>query len=66
MTLHRYPANIAKYIYSACELLTKEYDGDANNIWNNNAKASEIVKRLEAFKGISHKKGGTWLFATGS
>lgn len=47
--LHRYPANIAKYIYSACELLIKEYGGDANNIWNNNVKASEIIKRLEEY-----------------
>lgn len=54
--LHRYPSNIAKYIYSACELLVEKYDGDANNIWKNNAKASEIVSRLEEFKGISHKK----------
>lgn len=54
--LHRYPANIARYIYAACELLITKYNGDANNIWNDKATASEIIKHLEEFKGISHKK----------
>jgi len=55
-SLHRYPSNIAKYLYSACELIEKKYQGSASNIWSDGASALEIAKRLEEFKGISHKK----------
>lgn len=54
--LHRYPSNIAKYLKAAAELLISKYESDASNIWANGASAAEIVSRLEAFKGISHKK----------
>lgn len=53
--LHRYPSNIGRYLWSAAEKLVKEYDAAAENIWNNKT-AKEIVKRLEEFTGISHKK----------
>lgn len=55
-SLHRYPANMAKYLYSACELIINKYEGSAYNIWNGGLSALEITKRLEEFKGISHKK----------
>ncbi len=54
--LHRYPSNIAKYLYGACDMIINRYDGDISNLWNNNATALEVVSRLEEFKGISHKK----------
>lgn len=53
--LHRYPGNMGRYLWSAAERLTSEYDGCAENIWGN-VTAMEIVERLEAFSGISHKK----------
>ena len=54
--LHRYPSNIAKYLIAASQLLLDCYNGDASNIWSKGTSAAEIVKRLESFKGISHKK----------
>ena len=61
--LHRYPKNIAKYLHSACNKLVNNYNSDARNIWENNETAKEIVRRLEEFNGISHKKAalGTML-----
>ena len=53
--LHRYPSNIAKYLKAAAEMLCEKYEACAANIWKN-ATAAQIVSRLEAFKGISHKK----------
>lgn len=53
--LHRYPGNMGKYLYRAAEKLVAEYGGSAENIWTG-ATAAEIVERLEAFSGISHKK----------
>ena len=53
--LHRYPTNIGKYLYLAAEKIMNEYASNAKNIWFNQP-AKIIVKRLEDFKGISHKK----------
>ena len=53
--MHRYPGNMGRYLWSAAERLTSEYDGCAENIWGN-VTAMESVERLEAFSGISHKK----------
>lgn len=53
--LHRYPGNIGKYLWLAAEKLVNEYEGLAENIWTG-VPAREIVRRLEAFSGISHKK----------
>ncbi|MDL2272977.1 hypothetical protein LJC34_00235 [Oscillospiraceae bacterium OttesenSCG-928-G22] len=54
--LHRYPSNMAKYIQAACKKLIGTYRSSAANIWSDGVSAAEIVKRLEDFKGISHKK----------
>lgn len=53
--LHRYPSRMASYILSAIHDVLTKYQGNAKNIWENQT-AAEVVKRLEAFKGISHKK----------
>ena len=60
--LHRYPSRMALYIYSAINDIIQKYNVDASNIWMNRS-ANEIVKLLEEFKGISHKKAslGTML-----
>lgn len=53
--LHRYPSRMADYIFFAMKKILEDYNNDAKNIWENQP-ASVIVKRLEEFKGISHKK----------
>ena len=53
--LHRYPNRMANYIFFAMKKILEEYNNDAQKIWKNQ-QASVIVKRLEEFKGISHKK----------
>ena len=54
-SLHRYPSKMSVYIFEAMKKIVSEYDSSADNIWKNKS-ASEIVKALECFKGISHKK----------
>ncbi|MBD5389034.1 endonuclease III [bacterium] len=60
--LHRYPGNIAKYLHRAANMILNNYDGMAANIWTGQT-ATETIKRLEDFSGISHKKAalGTYL-----
>lgn len=54
--LHRYPKRIAEYIFFAMKKIVEEYSGSAENIWNNDLDAKNVVLKLEAFKGISYKK----------
>lgn len=54
--LHRYPRKMAEYIYTAIEKVVNEYSSNISNMWKNNKDAEIIVKNLEEFKGISHKK----------
>lgn len=53
--LHRYPNKMAIYIFEAIKNIVENYDSNAENIWNGKT-AKEIVKNLEKFKGIGHKK----------
>lgn len=53
--LHRYPGNMARYLWLAAEKLVAEYHSSAEEIWKD-ATAQTIVSRLEKFVGISHKK----------
>ena len=53
--LHRYPSRMAVYLLSAIKDILEKYNGNAENIWKNKT-AAEVVKKLEEFKGISHKK----------
>jgi hypothetical protein len=54
--LHRYPHKIAEYIMFAIDMLVKEYNSDAEEIWKYDLNAEHIIDKLERFKGISHKK----------
>ena len=63
--LHRYPHKMAEYILAAIDMLVKEYNSDAEEIWKYDLNAEHIIDKLEKFKGISHKKAalGTLLLA---
>ena len=54
--LHRYVSKMANWIKAACKKLINEYSGRAENIWSDIKEASEIIKRLDDFEGISQKK----------
>jgi len=54
--LHRFPRNMAKYIFESCILLRDKYSSDATNIWNDKPQTSVLQKRFEEFKGIGQKK----------
>jgi endonuclease III len=54
-SLHRYPNNLAKRIVTASKKVVADYRGCAANIWPDGTRASEVIARLRAFKGISQK-----------
>ncbi len=54
--LHRFPTIMALRVKLACQQLIKEYDGKAQNVWNDNPSSRELHNRFESFKGIGQKK----------
>jgi len=54
--LHRFPTTMAERTIQACQLLLRKYDGKAENIWNDNPKASDVQFRFQEFEGIGQKK----------
>ena len=54
--LHRYVNNVPDWLIAAAQKLLAEYDGDASNVWNDQPTATDLISRLDAFKGIGPKK----------
>jgi len=54
--LHRYVRNIPAWLIAAAQRLLAEYSGSAANIWNDSPTATDLISRLDAFKGIGQKK----------
>lgn len=54
--LHRYVETVPGWIVAAAERVLRDYDGDAARIWNDHPRATEVHRRLLAFKGIGPKK----------
>jgi len=52
----RYPKKMAKWIKYASELVISKYDGETENIWNDNPRTDDLHRRFEEFKGIGQKK----------
>ncbi|WP_158502438.1 hypothetical protein [Vitiosangium sp. GDMCC 1.1324] len=40
--LHRFPGMMARYLRAACELLMRQYEGDARRLWSPPAPASRV------------------------
>jgi uncharacterized HhH-GPD family protein len=54
--LHRFPKVMALRIKKASQLLIERYDGEAENIWNDNPRSDDLRRRFEEFDGIGQKK----------
>jgi len=54
--LHRYVHNVPAWLIAAAGKLLGEYNGNADNIWNDSPTATDLISRLDAFKGIGQKK----------
>lgn len=54
--LHRFPKNVARFIWESTRLLVQRYGGRAEAIWNDHPRSEDIQNRLEDFPGIGQKK----------
>jgi uncharacterized HhH-GPD family protein len=57
--LHRFPGNMAKRTRELCEVLVRDYGGDATRIWTGAADGKALHDRLMALPGIGEMKAGT-------
>jgi uncharacterized HhH-GPD family protein len=54
--LHRYYKTMAGNIKDACLQVIERYDGNAENIWNDEPRTDDLQRRFESFNGIGQKK----------
>ena len=53
--LHRFPEEMAKNLDAAIQLITEEYQGNANNIWADCPSSAALVYRFLQFRGVGSK-----------
>jgi uncharacterized HhH-GPD family protein len=54
--LHRFWRNMAHWMRDACAILMRDYEGNAENIWNDMPTSAELQDRFDEFVGIGQKK----------
>lgn len=54
--IHRFPASMARRIHDLCQVLTEQYGGSGENVWNGVADAGELARRLRALPGFGDEK----------
>lgn len=50
--IHRYPASMGKRTQELCRVIVEEYDGVAENVWDNAEDGADLVTRLETLPGF--------------
>ncbi len=54
--IHRFPGSMAKRVQAVCAALVANYDGRADNLWNDVASGDELLRRLKALPGFGDEK----------
>jgi uncharacterized HhH-GPD family protein len=62
VALHRFPKTMARYLRAACEVLARDYEGDARRLWSPAVAAGVLIRRLEDFPGIGRHKAEVAIF----
>ena len=60
--LHRFVPTMARYVVSACNLLTESYNCDARNIWSPPIPLGNLINRFTNFLGIGSHKATVAIF----
>jgi uncharacterized HhH-GPD family protein len=54
--LHRFPAANARRVQELCRIVMDEYDGQADQVWNQAATGADLYRRLKALPGFGEQK----------
>lgn len=53
--IHRFPGSMGKRVYTLCQYLVDNYDGDAAQVWASD-DSKEVLKRLKELPGFGDQK----------
>lgn len=59
--IHRFPAAMARRVQELCQVIVKDYQGDASQIWESAPDAASLAKRLAALPGFGEMKVATMM-----
>jgi uncharacterized HhH-GPD family protein len=54
--VHRFPVSMAARVQQLASIVTTEYDGHADRLWQEAATGRELVRRLQALPGFGRQK----------
>ena len=59
--IHRFPAAMARRVQQLCEVIVREYQGEARRIWEGAPDAATVAKRLATLPGFGEMKVRTMM-----
>jgi uncharacterized HhH-GPD family protein len=54
--LHRFPGNMAKRVQALCQVIVKDYGGDAGAVWRDARDGDDLAARIEKLPGFGEMK----------
>ena len=63
--IHRFPAAMGRRIHALCSMLTTEYGGRGENVWEGVASGDELYQRLRSLPGFGDEKSRIFVAVLG-
>ena len=63
--IHRFPGSMAKRVHQACQVLVRDYDGDAGNLWRGQTSGAKLKRALTALPGFGPDKAAIFTAVLG-
>ena len=63
--IHRFPAAMGRRIHALCSMLTTEYGGRGENVWEGVASGDELYRRLRSLPGFGDEKSRIFVAVLG-
>lgn len=63
--IHRFPGAMSKRVQAVCQVLVEDYDGDAENLWNQAQTGTELKKAIAALPGFGAQKAAIFVALLG-
>jgi uncharacterized HhH-GPD family protein len=54
--LHRFPGNMARRVQAMCQVLVKDYGGDAGAVWREAKDGDDLAARISSLPGFGEMK----------
>ena len=54
--LHRFPGNMAKRVQALCQVIVKDYHGDAGAVWREAKDGDDLAARIKKLPGFGDMK----------